>query len=40
MNSKSVSGTMRKLVSDGYFSKSGSNPVMYSLTDKGKEFSC
>lgn len=40
LNSRSVSGSMRKLVSDGYISKSGNNPVMYSLTDKGKEFNC
>lgn len=40
MSSRSVSGSMRKLVEDGYASKSGNDPVVYSLTDSGriKEF--
>ena len=36
--SKKISGAMRKLVSDGYVEKFGSNPVIYSLSDKGKNF--
>lgn len=36
--SKKVSGAMRKLVSDGYVEKFGSNPVIYSLSEKGKNF--
>lgn len=36
---KAVSGSMRKLVTDGYVSKEGKDPVMYSLTAKGMEFS-
>lgn len=38
MSGKSVSGSMRKLVSDGYVVKEGKDPVCYSLTDKGKNF--
>lgn len=36
--SKKISGAMRKLVSDGYVEKFGSNPVIYSLSEKGKNF--
>lgn len=36
MSSRSVSGAMRKLITDGYVSKMGSNPVVYSLTDSGR----
>ena len=32
---RSVSGSMRKLVSDGYVEKIGNNPVQYALTEKG-----
>lgn len=38
ISSRVVSGAVRKLVSDGYVDKYGSNPVFYSLTDKGKKF--
>ena len=38
-SSRSVSGAMRKLVSDGYVDKSEDTPIIYSLTDKGKEYS-
>ena len=34
--SKSVSGAMRKLVSDGYVEKVGKDPVVYMITEKGK----
>lgn len=37
MSSKSVSGSMRKLVSDGYLEKVGTNPVIYSITPLGIE---
>lgn len=37
MPPRSVSGSMRKLVSDGYADKLGQDPVCYSLTDKGLE---
>ena len=36
--SRKVSGALRKLVNDEYADKFGSNPVIYSLTTKGKEF--
>lgn len=36
-NSRSVSGSMRKLVTDGFVLKTGTNPSCYSLTDKGRE---
>lgn len=37
ISSKTASGAMRKLVTDGYVEKMGENPVVYSLTDKGVE---
>ena len=36
ISSRAVSGAMRKLVSDGYVEKMGQDPVIYSLTEKGK----
>lgn len=36
ISSKSVSGAMRKLVTDGYVEKVGENPSVYSITEKGK----
>ena len=36
INSKAVSGAMRKLVTDGFVEKIGENPVIYSLTENGK----
>lgn len=36
--SREVSGAIRKLASDSFVSKAGTNPVRYSLTNKGKEF--
>ena len=36
--SRKVSGSIRKLVSDSFVNKFGSNPVIYSLTEKGKTF--
>lgn len=35
LSSRTVSGAMRKLVTDGYVEKMGENPVVYSLTEKG-----
>ena len=35
-NSRSVSGSMRKLISDGFVSKTGTNPSCYSLTEEGR----
>lgn len=37
ISSRSVSGSIRKLVTDGYVEKMGRDPVIYSLTDLGKE---
>ena len=36
---KSVSGSMRKLVSDGYVEKIGEKPVTYAITEKGISYS-
>ena len=36
--SRNVSGAMRKLVTDGFVEKVGETPVLYSITEKGKEF--
>lgn len=36
---RSVSGSMRKLVTDGYVDKIGKDPVAYAITEKGKSFS-
>ena len=38
VSSRAVSGAMRKLVTDGYVEKIGSNPAVYSLTEKGKNY--
>ena len=35
-SSRSVSGSIRKLITDGYVSKIGGNPICYSLTELGK----
>lgn len=35
--SRTISGGMRKLVNDGYVDKVSTDPVLYSLTDQGKE---
>lgn len=39
ISARSVSGSMRKLLSDGYCSKIGNDPVCYSLTNEGKSYS-
>lgn len=36
ISSRTVSGAMRKLVSDGFVEKVGTEPVIYSLTEIGK----
>lgn len=36
--SRRVSGGIRKLVTDGFVDKGGQNPVIYTLTNKGKNF--
>lgn len=39
VSSRKISGSIRKLVSDGFVDKYGQNPVIYTLTEKGKNFS-
>lgn len=36
INSRGVSGSIRKLVSDGFVDKVGQDPVLYAITEKGK----
>jgi DNA-binding MarR family transcriptional regulator len=36
VSSRTVSGAMRKLVTDGFVEKIGDSPVMYSITEKGR----
>lgn len=36
INSRAVSGAMRKLITDGFVEKVGQNPTIYSLTENGK----
>ena len=35
---KTVSGSMKKLITDDYVEKISQNPVLYALTDNGKAF--
>lgn len=35
---RSIAGSMRKLVKDGYVEKIGKDPVQYSLTEAGKNY--
>ena len=37
-SSRSIAGSMRKLVNDGYVEKIGKDPVQYSLTETGKNY--
>ena len=38
ISSRGVSGSLRKLVTDGFCEKVGQDPVVYTLTEKGKNF--
>lgn len=38
ISSRTVSGAIRKLVTDGFVEKIGQDPVIYSITEKGKNF--
>lgn len=40
ISSKSVSGAMQKLCSDGYVEKVGKDPVIYTITEQGKKLNC
>lgn len=39
VSSRKISGAIRKLVTDGFVDKMGTSPVIYMLTEKGKNFS-
>lgn len=38
ISSRTVSGSIRKLVTDGFAEKVGQDPVIYVLTEKGKNY--
>ena len=38
VSARTVSGAMRKLVTDEYVEKISTDPIIYSLTDKGKNY--
>lgn len=38
ISSRAVSGSLRKLVTDGFCEKVGTDPVVYVLTEKGKNY--
>ena len=38
ISSRAVSGTLRKLVSDGFVEKIGSDPAVYTITEKRKNY--
>ena len=35
VSGRSVSGSMRKLIEDGYIERKGENPISYKITEKG-----
>lgn len=39
LSSRTVSGSIRKVCTDGYVEKAGSDPALYIITEKGKNFS-
>jgi predicted HTH transcriptional regulator len=38
ISGRSVAGSIKKLVTDGYVMKQGQNPIQYSLTESGIEY--
>jgi DNA-binding MarR family transcriptional regulator len=38
VSSRGVSGSLRKLVTDGFVEKVGESPAIYMITEKGKNF--
>ena len=38
VSSRTVSGGMRKLVTDGFVEKVGESPALYTITEKGKNY--
>lgn len=38
VSSRGVSGSLRKLITDGFVEKIGNSPTIYSITEKGKNY--
>lgn len=38
INARSISGSMRRLVTDGFVDTIGKSPIVYIISEKGKEF--
>jgi DNA-binding MarR family transcriptional regulator len=38
VSSRAVTGSLRKLVTDGFVDKMGNDPILYKITEKGKNF--
>ena len=38
LSSRAVSGTLRKLVSDGFVEKLGKDPIVYAISEKGRNY--
>jgi predicted transcriptional regulator len=38
LSSRAVSGTLRKLVNDGFVDKMGKDPIIYTITEKGTNY--
>lgn len=38
VSTRKISGAMRKLVSDGFVEKVSTDPIIYSITEKGKNY--
>jgi len=38
VSARGVSGALRKLVSDGFCNRTGKDPIIYELTEKGRNF--
>lgn len=38
MSSRAVSGTLRKLVNDGFVEKIGKDPIVYAMSEKGQNY--
>ena len=38
ISARGISGSLRKLVSDGFCNKTGKDPIVYELTEKGRNF--
>ena len=37
-SARGISGALRKLVTDGFVTKTGKDPIIYELTEKGRNF--